>query len=50
MFNWIVISDVSRGITNTTDSVGAELIMMFPVMAEIALEPKTSRGGMSRHG
>ena len=47
MFNWTVISNVSRGIANTTDSVGAESIMMSPVMAEIALEPKTSRGGVS---
>ena len=50
MFNWIVISDVSRGITNTTDSVGTELIMMSPVMTEIALMLKISGGGMSRHG
>ena len=50
MFNWTVISDVSRGITNTTDLVGAESIMMSPVMAEIALKPKTSRGGVSWHG
>ena len=48
MFNWTVISDMSRGITNTTDLVGAESIMMSPVMAEIALELKTSRGGVSR--
>ena len=50
MFNWTVISDVSRGITNTTDSVGAESITMSPVMAEIALELKTSREGVSQHG
>ena len=50
MFNWTVISDVSRGIANTTDLVGTELIMMSPVMIEIALESKTSGGGMSRHG
>ena len=50
MFNWTVISDVSRDITNTTDLVGAESITMSPVMAEIALEPKTSGGGMSWHG
>ena len=50
MFNWTVISNVSRGIANTTDSVGAESITMSPVMAEIALEPKTSGGGVSRCG
>ena len=50
MFNWTVISDVSRGIANTTDSVGAESIMMSPVMAEIALELKTSGGGVSQCG
>ena len=50
MFNWTVISDVSRGITNTTDSVEAESITMSPVMAEIALEPKTSGGGVSQCG
>ena len=50
MFNWTVISDVSRGIANTTDSVGVESITMSPLMAEIALEPKTSRGGVSWHG
>ena len=50
MFNWTVISDVSRRIANTTDSVGAELIMMSPIMAEIALESKTSRGGVSWRG
>ena len=49
MFNWTVISDMSRGIANTTDSVGAESITMSPVMAEIALELKTSRGGVSQH-
>ena len=48
MFNWTVISDVTRGIANTTDSVGTESITMSPVMTEIALESKTSRGGMSR--
>ena len=47
MFNWTVISDMFRGITNTTDSVGTESITMSPVMAEIALEPKTSGGGVS---
>ena len=50
MFNWTVISDVSRGIANTTDSVGAESITMSPVMAEITLELKTSGGGVSRCG
>ena len=50
MFNWTVISDMSRGITNTTDLVGAESITMSPVMAEIVLEPKTSRGGVSQRG
>ena len=50
MFNWTVISDLSRGIANTTDSVGAESITMSPVMAEITLEPKTSGGGVSQHG
>ena len=48
MFNWAVISDVTRGITNTTDSVGTESITMSPVMTEVALEPKTSGGRMSR--
>ena len=48
MFNWTVISNVSRGIANTTDSVGTELITMSPVMTETALESKTSGGGMSR--
>ena len=48
MFNWTVISDMSRGIANTTDSVGAESITMSPVMAEITLESKTSRGGVSQ--
>ena len=41
---------MSRDITNTTDSVGAESITISPVMAEITLEPKTSRGGVSRRG
>ena len=50
MFNWTVISDMSRGVANTTDSVGAELITMSAVMAEIALEPKTSGGGVSWRG
>ena len=50
MFNWTVISDVSRGITNTTDSVGTKSIMMSPVMTEITLESKTSGGGMSWRG
>ena len=47
MFNWTVISDVSRGIANTTDLVGTESITMSPVMTEITLELKTSGGGMS---
>ena len=50
MFNWTVISDMSRGIANTTDSVGTESITMSPVMTEITLESKTSGGGMSQHG
>ena len=50
MFNWTVISDMSRGVANTTDLVGAELITMSAVMAEITLEPKTSGGGVSRCG
>ena len=50
MFSWTVISDVTRGITNTTDSVGTESITMSPVMTEIALELKTSGGRMFRHG
>ena len=50
MFNWTVISNMSRGITNTTDSVRAESITMSPVMTEIVLELKTSRGGVSQHG
>ena len=49
MFNWTVISDVPRGIANTTDLVGTELIMMSPVTTEITLESKTSGGRMSRH-
>ena len=48
MFNWTVISNISRGIANTTDSVRAESITMSPVMIEITLESKTSRGGMSQ--
>ena len=47
MFNWTVISNMSRGIANTTDLVGTESITMSPVMTEITLESKTSRGGMS---
>ena len=47
MFNWTVISDVPRGIANTTDSVGTESITMSPVMTEITLESKTSGGRMS---
>ena len=50
MFNWTVISDVSRGIANTTDSVGTESSTMSPVMTEITLESKTSREGVSRRG
>ena len=50
MFNWTVISDVSRGIANTTDSVGTESITMSPVTTEVALEAKTSGGRMARHG
>ena len=50
MFNWTVISNVSRGIANTTDLVGAESITMSPVMAEITLELKTSGGGVSQRG
>ena len=50
MFSWTVISDVTRGIANTTDSVGTELITMSPVMTEIALESKTSGGRMSQCG
>ena len=48
MFNWTIISDMPRSITNGTDSVGTESITMSPVMTEIALIPKTSGGGMSR--
>ena len=44
MFNWTIISDVPRGIANTTDSVGTESITMSPVTTEVALEPKTSGG------
>ena len=47
MFSWTVISDVPRGIANITDSVGTESITMSPVMTEITLESKTSRGGVS---
>ena len=47
MFNWAVINDVPRGIENTTDSVGAELIMMSPVMRETTLMLKTSGGGVT---
>ena len=50
MFNWTVICDVPRGIANTTDSVGTESITMSPVTTEVALEPKTSGGGVSRCG
>ena len=50
MFNWTVISDVSRGIANTTDSVGTESITMSPVKTETTLESKTSGGGMSQCG
>ena len=50
MFNWTIISDMPRSITNGTDLVGTELITMSPVMTEIALVPKTSGGGMSRSG
>ena len=48
MFSWTVISDVSRGIANTTDLVGTESVTMSPVTTEITLELKTSRGRMSR--
>ena len=47
MFNRTVISDVPRGIANTTDSVGTESIMMSPVTTEITLESKTSGGRVS---
>ena len=50
MFNWTVISDVTRGIANTTDLVGTESIMMSPVMTEVTLESKTSGGRMSQCG
>ena len=48
MFNWTVISNMSRGIANTTDLVGTESITMSPVKTETTLESKTSGGGMSR--
>ena len=44
MFNWTVISNVSRGIANTTDLVGTESITMTPK----ALSQRTSRGGSNR--
>ena len=48
MFNWTIINDVPRGITNSTGGVGAESIMMSLVMTEAALVSKTSRGGVTR--
>ena len=37
MFNWTVINDVPRGIANSTGAVGAESIVMSPVMTETTL-------------
>ena len=48
MFNWTVINDMSRGIANSTGAVGAESIMMSPVMTEATLMPKTSGGGVTQ--
>ena len=47
MFNWTVINDVPRGIANSTGVVGAESIMMSPVMTEITLMSKRSGGRMA---
>ena len=50
MFNWTVINNVPRGITNSTGVVGAESISMSPVMTEATLVSKTSGGGVTRSG
>ena len=50
MFNWTVINDVPRDIANSTGAVGAESIVMSPVMTEATLVPKTSGGGVTRSG
>ena len=47
MFNWAIINDVPRGIANSTGVVGTESIAMSPVMTEITLVLKTSRGGVT---
>ena len=47
MFNWTVINDMPRGITNSTGAVGTELIVMSPVMTETTLMLKTSGGGVT---
>ena len=48
MFSWTVSKYMLRGITTSTDSVRAELIMMSPVMTETTLILKTSGGRMSQ--
>ena len=50
MFNWAIIDDVPRGIANSTGAVGAESIMMSPVMTETTLVSKTSGGGVTQSG
>ena len=50
MFNWTIINDVPRGITNSTGAVGTEVITMSPVMTETTLVPKTSGGGVTWSG
>ena len=50
MFNWIVINDMPRGITNSTGAVGTESITMSPVMTEATLVPKTSGAGVTWSG
>ena len=47
MFNWTI---VPMGIANSTGVVGAESIMMSPVMTETALVSKTSGGGVTWSG
>ena len=50
MFNWTIINDVPRGITNSTGAVGTESIAMSLVMTETALMSKTSGGGVTQSG
>ena len=50
MFNWTIINDVPRGITNSTGVVGTELITMSPVMTEATLVLKTSGEGVTWSG